>query len=75
MVPVKILILGSQKTGKTGVKLQAHVCACVSVCVCVIISLKYVAASHGTLEFVLSGIYLYFFPSISPKIENKTQQH
>lgn len=31
MVLVKILILGSQKTGKTGVKLQA--CVCVGVCV------------------------------------------
>lgn len=50
-----------------------HMCARVCLCVCVIISLKYVAASHGTLEFVLSGIYLYFFPSVSPKIENKTQ--
>lgn len=61
MVPVKILILGSQKTGKTGVKLQARVCVRVYVCgvcgVCVIISFKYVA-SHGTLEFVSFGNYL-----------------
>ena len=75
MVPVKIVILGSRETGKTGAKLL-----CVCLCVCerqfkfnlnIQAIFNYLAASHGT--FVSFGNYLDVFPPISHKIKNKSK--